>query len=191
MQALREGSRVYRELETQMTNELNECSLYRHYDNDGRLLYVGISLSALTRLGQHKDASHWFSQIKEVKIEHFASRNQALEAEREAIHNENPLHNVMRPLPLSATQVHSNKSRADLLGRVASYKPIYTPQEIACLYAVSTNTVNKWISEGLLGHIVAGKRNTAYGEKDIIRITGWNLITFIEMQMNDSNRNAA
>jgi hypothetical protein len=29
---------------------MNRCDLYRHYDKDGNLLYVGISLSALGRI---------------------------------------------------------------------------------------------------------------------------------------------
>jgi hypothetical protein len=49
--------------------EKNMEHLYRHFDKDGTLLYVGISLSAINRLGQHKDNAHWFSSIKRVEIE--------------------------------------------------------------------------------------------------------------------------
>lgn len=66
--------------------------LYRHFDGDGNLLYVGISLSAIARLGQHK-TSHWFNQIATVTIEKFDSRDDALDAEFLAIKTENPLHN--------------------------------------------------------------------------------------------------
>ena len=35
----------------------NATHPYRHYDKNGNLLYVGVSLSSLQRLGQHKSNS--------------------------------------------------------------------------------------------------------------------------------------
>lgn len=67
--------------------------LYRHFDANGTLLYVGISLSAFHRLGQHKNNAHWFKSIANMTIETFPSREKALNAERRAIRNEYPLHN--------------------------------------------------------------------------------------------------
>lgn len=72
-------------------------ALYRHFDAAGRLLYVGISLSAVQRLAQHKQASHWFAQIARVDVEWLPSRHDALRAESKAIANEAPLHNRARP----------------------------------------------------------------------------------------------
>ena len=68
--------------------------LYRHFDAAGVLLYVGISLSTVHRLSQHRDDSHWFDQIKRVEIEHFPTRKQAEIAEQVAILTEAPLHNI-------------------------------------------------------------------------------------------------
>lgn len=73
--------------------------LYRHFDADGNLLYVGISLSALKRLAQHSQSAQWYCQIARVSIEHFPTREEALDAEALAIHRENPLHNISRPHP--------------------------------------------------------------------------------------------
>ena len=76
--------------------------LYRHFDSQGKLLYVGVSLSFLQRLGQHKENSHWFSLISRVEIESFPSRSEALSAERQAIRSEDPAYNVQRySLPCS------------------------------------------------------------------------------------------
>jgi DNA-binding phage protein len=72
---------------------MNGCSLYRHWDANGRLLYVGVSLSALARLRRHRHVSNWQDLIAEVKIEHFENRKLAMAAEREAILQENPLFN--------------------------------------------------------------------------------------------------
>lgn len=71
------------------------CQLYRHFDADGRLLYVGISLSAVARLSQHANGSHWSKAITRVEVETHPSRDAALAAERAAILAEKPLHNVV------------------------------------------------------------------------------------------------
>lgn len=72
--------------------------LYRHFDSDGRLLYVGVSLSTLARLAQHKAESEWFWRIAKVEITAYASRETVLEAERIAIRQEKPLHNIIHSL---------------------------------------------------------------------------------------------
>ena len=71
-----------------------DTALYRHFDKDGGLLYVGISLSHLSRLIQHRERAHWYRQIETVKIQWFASRSEAIAAERHAIKTEKPIHNV-------------------------------------------------------------------------------------------------
>jgi hypothetical protein len=78
--------------------------LYRHFDANGKLLYVGISLSAIIRLAQHKSCSVWFDKIARVEIEFLPTRTAAVSAERLAIQNEKPKHNVfgmpdMKPKP--------------------------------------------------------------------------------------------
>lgn len=78
---------------------MSRTALYRHFDADGRLLYVGISLSAVHRLGQHRQHAHWFKAIARVDIEWHATRLLALEAEACAITRELPLHNTARPRP--------------------------------------------------------------------------------------------
>ena len=67
-----------------------KTQLYRHFDKEDNLLYVGISFSSLLRLSQHKSLSSWYDQISRVTIENFENREQALEAETKAILNEKP-----------------------------------------------------------------------------------------------------
>ena len=76
-----------------MINEPN-CYLYRAFDADTTLLYVGISVNAITRLGQHSTMSAWWERVAEIRVEKYASREDALEAEARAIEAEKPLHNV-------------------------------------------------------------------------------------------------
>jgi hypothetical protein len=68
--------------------------LYRHFAADGRLLYVGISVNVIWRIGTHQERSHWFRSISRIEIEHFDSRDAALAAEKTAIRAEKPLFNV-------------------------------------------------------------------------------------------------
>lgn len=83
----------------------SECNLYRHFDADGTLLYVGISLSALSRLASHKNAAKWFDQIAVVRIERLESREAALAAERKAIKEERPRHNVVHNDPIQQIEL--------------------------------------------------------------------------------------
>lgn len=69
--------------------------LYRHYDTAGRLLYVGISLSAIARLADHKQESHWFWSIARIEVTAYPTREAAMKAERLTIKRERPLHNIV------------------------------------------------------------------------------------------------
>jgi predicted GIY-YIG superfamily endonuclease len=71
------------------------CALYRHFDADGRLLYVGISKHTMRRLAEHGD-SRWAHDIASVTLEHFSSREEASEAEKQAIRAECPVYNRLR-----------------------------------------------------------------------------------------------
>jgi excinuclease UvrABC nuclease subunit len=87
----------------------DQTHLYRHFDAGGRLLYVGISLSALKRLSQHRKAAHWFASIANVTIETFPSRQKAVAAENLAIKTENPKWNTMLSTESSAVSIRQIK----------------------------------------------------------------------------------
>lgn len=74
---------------------MGQTALYRHFDADGRLLYVGISLSAVQRLAQHA-TSDWSAEIRRVEVETFPDRVSAATAERESIRREQPIYNKRR-----------------------------------------------------------------------------------------------
>lgn len=69
--------------------------LYRYFDADGRLLYVGISFSAVARAAQHRQDKTWWTEFTRMEVERFSTRRAALDAELAAIRNENPVHNVI------------------------------------------------------------------------------------------------
>lgn len=70
-------------------------ALYRHRNAAGDLLYVGISLSPITRTEQHMKAAAWSADVASISIEWFGTRAEAEAAEIMAITGEAPLHNKM------------------------------------------------------------------------------------------------
>ena len=76
--------------------------LYRHFDCDDVLLYIGQSYSAYKRLTEgHKRTAHWYESIVRQEIERFPSQQALDDAEVEAIKKEKPMHNIQ----------HNGKSR--------------------------------------------------------------------------------
>lgn len=78
-----------------MSAPCKATKLYRHYDADGVLLYVGISIGAMRRLIEHLNGSDWSGDIAHVRIETHPTLQAALEAEQIAIQNERPKYNVI------------------------------------------------------------------------------------------------
>lgn len=92
---------------------MEDHCLYRHFDTDGVLLYVGISLSVGTRTSAHRRAAPWFRDVARIEVQHFTSRADCALAERVAIDREKPLHNRSRP----------KASMADLVAVVDALPP--------------------------------------------------------------------
>lgn len=76
-----------------MSNE-KETYLYRHFDKDNQLLYVGISIDPKRRYLQHCENKDWTGDIQNITIEAFQNRELALRAEKEAIIKEKPIYNI-------------------------------------------------------------------------------------------------
>lgn len=69
--------------------------LYRFYDDNDRLLYIGISLHAAQRASEHRKLKPWWPDVHRMHVEHLdCDRREAERIEREAIIAEAPIHNV-------------------------------------------------------------------------------------------------
>lgn len=170
--------------------------LYRHFDKHGALLYVGVSLNTLIRLGQHGDHSHWYDSIARVEIETFETRQKALEAEARAIFEEKPKHNVMQPrkknIMAELARRDANKyeikrsemSKEELTGTVVKFNILYSIAEVASLLKTGTSTVRKLIDEKKIGSIILPAREgrSAHGNpfKPKEAISGWQVIGYLE-----------
>ena len=87
--------------------------LYRYFDAEGRLLYVGISFSAIARAAQHREDKGWWQDVARMHVEHLPTRSDAVNAERHAIRTEQPLHNVVHNGKISAAKLERQMRRND------------------------------------------------------------------------------
>lgn len=95
----------------------SDHALYRFFNADGGLLYIGISVNPSTRFRRHKGEQPWWLEVTQITIERYPARSEVLAAEKRAIEAEHPLYNVVHntgiPLARSAKQ-----GRWDHLGRL-------------------------------------------------------------------------
>ena len=79
-------------------------TVYRLFDADGVLLYVGISGNPGRRFNEHSGDKAWWPQVARAEMEHFAEREEAEYEERIAIQYERPVHNVAMRAPDRAAE---------------------------------------------------------------------------------------
>lgn len=73
---------------------MSSFAVYRMYDADDRLLYVGCSSSWPLRLDAHR-TKDWFTDVSRVALAHYSDKRSALSAERLAQRDEDPIHNIV------------------------------------------------------------------------------------------------
>ncbi len=78
---------------------MSETMLYRFFDKNARLLYVGVSSTGPKRWKEHSKGRTWWHEVSSSTIEHFATRELALAAERTAIIAEKPVYNRQHNSP--------------------------------------------------------------------------------------------
>jgi predicted GIY-YIG superfamily endonuclease len=71
-----------------------KTAVYRMYDKDRELLYVGITSKLSDRFGNHFKEKTWIDDVQSINITWYANRNRAEVAENTAIRWEHPKHNV-------------------------------------------------------------------------------------------------
>lgn len=90
---------------------MGTTTLYRYFDGDDVLLYVGISLNAVLRLAQHSHAgAEWTASIARSTFQHFPTRVAALAAEKTAIQTEKPRFNVVHNRPAKEKKESTRRS---------------------------------------------------------------------------------
>lgn len=88
-------------------------ALYRLYDANGQILYVGISRNPAWRWGAHAEQHPWWLDVDSFDVEWHPSRAAAEAAEKHAILTERPARNV----------THTPKHSQRILAAIARTKP--------------------------------------------------------------------
>ena len=78
---------------TKYYTELHQ--LYRYYDEDGILLYAGITNNTGVRHRSHVKSKRWMQWVASSVYVKYESRQLAQEAEKQAIVDEKPLYNIV------------------------------------------------------------------------------------------------
>lgn len=90
---------------------MSAAVVYRFYDANCHLLYVGRSAQIGVRLASHQSRSRWFDEVDTITVEHFETAEAAEEAERQAIGAERPKFNVQHH-PTNRAVVRSGRRRS-------------------------------------------------------------------------------
>jgi predicted GIY-YIG superfamily endonuclease len=116
--------------------------LYRLFDTEGAVLYVGISRSPSSRFMQH-GRKQWWPEVAQVRLQRYATDAEAMDAEMIAVRVEQPRHNVrtdrwrsgLEPVPAPVS--HDEALPVGAL-------------EVAGFLGVKRETVAMWKIRGLL-----------------------------------------
>lgn len=104
---------------------MTATALYRIFDSEGALLYIGISVDAFRRAKQHRKDKPWGDQIAIITVEHYGSRKEANAAERRAVHAEGPRYNLHFQ---ADNYVISEELRKAVRAEVAGWPPLTASQ---------------------------------------------------------------
>lgn len=84
-----------RDRRTYRGHHAGQTLLYRFFDRDGKLLYIGITHNIERRTAQHRSDKPWAALIHRTTVDVYLSRKAAFSAERRAIRRERPRYNVV------------------------------------------------------------------------------------------------
>lgn len=98
-----------------MSNKLDkDWVVYRHFDADDQLLYVGQSQHYTQRSHEHERSSDWFREVAKITVQHFATRAEMMAAELLAIQTENPIWNKAENPNYESHQDHFLKLKSSI-----------------------------------------------------------------------------
>ena len=99
-----------------------KTTLYKWYDSKNKLVYVGISINAYTRMQDHSktQGNEWVEDAAKMELTHFDERWQALQIERLTIEKYRPkynkVHNTGKVKPFEKTYQYFIKEAEQSLG---------------------------------------------------------------------------
>ena len=124
-------------------SDVAPTTVYKFYGEDDELLYIGITGTGLRRIGQHRRNAEFWSKSTRIELEHFDTRTDALDRERELIRSLKPPFNT----------IHNPDSARWVADEIEFEIPetYVSLNEIADLYRVPVASVEKDYASGRLG----------------------------------------
>jgi DNA-binding transcriptional regulator YhcF (GntR family)/predicted GIY-YIG superfamily endonuclease len=153
-------------------------ALYRLYDADGELLYVGITNKPRHRFGQHRRTKPWWPRVANKEVVWFDSPTDATQAERAAIAAEKPSQNVSNNTlkiaqaapPKQRTSykaIADDLRRAILDGHFAPGARLPGQHQLMLDYGVAESTVRQALSVLKTEQLVVGKQGAGVFVRDL------------------------
>lgn len=138
--------------------------LYRFFDADGVLLYIGKTVNPSARFKEHCSVKSWWQEVSHIRLEHQQSLGELNEAERIAIQTEHPKYNrINNSAAISAAKIVSlnsaGKNLADVraardeafkkakLEAITASEAGVTEVAIARTLGVDRMTIRKWVGK--------------------------------------------
>lgn len=172
-------------------------ALYKAFNDDNELLYIGISMRAAQRFHEHGKFSGWFEEVSKITVEWFPSREDAMDAEREAIIKYHPKYNIQHNGKKSKHSKTADDFDADgvtakivdghyISAKRVELQPVYKLQEVAALLGCSGQRVSQYIDNGELGAMEWSRNTRKVKDSDEIReyvtyrVSGWQILDFLD-----------
>ena len=157
-------------------------TLYRHFDANDNLLYVGVSSRISQRIKEHSIHSSWWQNVSKITLEHFEIRKEVLEAERNAIIAEQPKHNIIHKNG-KIKDVKKTIEYSDYRGRLLTARLVEIPIMLSVTkwsiqLGIPKTYLQSAIEKNELGYVNIG----ACGPQKTPRLlcTGWQIIDWLE-----------
>lgn len=144
-------------------------ALYRAYDTEGQLLYIGMAADWGHRWSRHRTRSSFYDQVARLDIEWHPTRAAASNAECKAIEDEHPIHNIAytardtRPI-----RYRAQRERPVLYARTFDHGEHQLNDEYAAAYKAIDDLANSDIDldgqEALVQLVGEMARSVPYGD---------------------------
>jgi DNA-binding transcriptional regulator YhcF (GntR family) len=134
----------------------DRTALYRLYDAERSLLYVGITGQPSPRFAQHSADKPWWPQVEHREVEWFDTRSLAAEAEVAAILNESPAHNGSSALDKFGLHRRIAEALREAIysGEIPAGSQLPSENALVAQFSTTRSTVRKGVAllraEGLI-----------------------------------------
>lgn len=131
-------------------------TLYRFFDAEGRLLYVGRTINPGRRWREHERHADWFADVATATRVAYPDADDLADAEIAAIQTERPLHNV-------AHAVREKRARAESVAEPVT-KLLYTLDDLAETAGQDRGVVEDLVRVGEIESVTIGRRRLVPAE---------------------------